>query len=136
MAYDKDGKNEDLLGKLQKQGCKVAREFAFTRDFESSFPPEMLAKALNEYAEEVAKSTLRLSVAEVEDLLHDPKPFALALKTRYNMELAKPRFAWILGVLMSRDLEERGRWNEVFNTTPPKDAFNYEAYHFLKFIMS
>jgi hypothetical protein len=119
-----------------ERSCRIAKRFAFTRDFESAFPPEMLATAVNKYAKDVAKSHLRVSVLDVGTLLQDAKPFAVAFKERYGFELSKPRFAVILGVLMSRDLEERGHWYDAFNKRPPAKPFRYEVYKFLKFIMS
>jgi len=134
LSYDTDGKSEGFLRTLRRRNCRLTRRFGFSRDFEGAFPPEMLATAVGMYAENVAKAPLRVSASEVRTLLQDPKPFAVALKEKFGLSLTKPRFATILGTLISKDIELH--WHEAFNRRAPRKAFRYEAYKFLRFIMS
>lgn len=133
LAYDKDGHSDSFLDKLKKS-CEVQSYFGFERDFENSFPSSVLRAAVCKYMEEYEKYTKvppsDLTGEVMESLMKHPKPFVLAFRDHFGMELSKPK----LGEILANDFLADGRllWE---GTVAKSDKECSEIGRFLRFAL-
>lgn len=132
FTHDKDGRGKSFVSKI-KDKSNVEGFFAFSRDFESAFPPEVLTGALNTYLTKYVENSTSFTTDDVQGLLDDKGPFIKALEKEHGISICKPKLGTILGVAMSVILEQR--WNEIFNRKGISRKYNYEIFKFLKFLV-
>lgn len=131
LTYDEDGHHESFLRKLTTQKCRLEDDFGFTKDFENSFPPQILKLALEDYVRRHCNLRLEFDVAVIRKLLKRRRPFILCFKEESGIDVSKAKLAIILGEIMINQLERH--WNDIFYLR--KRAFGAEIYRFLNFII-
>ena len=132
VVYDKDGREKSFVNKIKKRS-QVEDFFAFSRDFESAFPPEILTAALNDYLTRYVEGSVPFIPDDVQGLLDDKESFIKALEKKHGISISKPKLGTILGVAMSVILERR--WNEIFNSEVASENYDYEIFEFVKFLV-
>lgn len=101
LAYDGDSNFSDQIEKLQQQ-VTISKVFRFDRDFEASFPHEVLAAACTEYLNRFKQESKAISVEDVGVLLESPKPFVKAAEQKYAISISKPTLGELLAVEVLR----------------------------------
>lgn len=129
LAYDGDSNFGNQIVKLQRQ-VKIHRVFRFDRDFESAFPPEMLARAIAAYLRHFKEAVIDISREDVEAMLKESKPFVKVVEENYEVSITKP----FLGELLAIELLKLSRRDHrVLNGTG--SIVGTELSRFLRFIM-
>lgn len=138
LAYDRDGSilDDKDVQNLDKQ-VTIQRKFAFSHDFESSFPPELLSAAVTDYLKKFKDATLECSVSDVEALLKrgegpkkQRKAFVAAVEENYDIEISKPQLAEFLFIHFA---ELGTKYDPVF--TGAGEITGTELSKFLRFVM-
>jgi hypothetical protein len=127
LVYDRDRQSDTFLEKLHSQ-CLIEKSFGFERDFEGSFPPHILNKAIQEYVRRYAKAPLEGDTLPIDELLGSHKPVIVALEEKLGLKISKAKLGVILAELT---LPETPVWAEVTNERP----LSTELGRFLKFLM-
>jgi hypothetical protein len=129
FSYDGDSNFSTQVMKLQNQ-VNISRIFRFERDFESAFPPEMLASALTAYLKRFKDVSSVVSTDEVKVLLTAQRPFVKAVEGRYSIEISKPTLGELLAMELVRLSESDDRVLQGEGLIA-----NTELSRFLRFIM-
>jgi hypothetical protein len=132
LVYDTDGKANAFLKRLTQE-CELDAIFGFKRDFEGSFPPDILCSAIQEYALKYTRKSLMISPEEVETWLTQNAGFLYVTGKKLNIEFNKPKFGIILADLIARQIEEF--WGPIMNNEPSGVFQRYEIHDFLKFLV-
>lgn len=142
LQYDLDGKkSSDRIKKIrEKTKLKIGETFAFRYDFEGAFPSRILSRALSEYREKyLTSNNFEINRKTVGDLLKGKDrygkqiSFSKALKERFSIDLDKPKFAEILGEIISKEITQN--WNAIVNSKKLPKKFDFEIYRFLNFLI-
>jgi hypothetical protein len=100
VDYDSQSQSKSFVEKLTAS-CSIRSVFWFGRDFEAAFPPELLHAAVQEYLRLFAKLSPELArLTDVQMLLTDQKPFALAFEDKFGLSISKPKLGTILGEIV------------------------------------
>jgi hypothetical protein len=129
VDYDGQSQSKSFVEKLSQQSCAIQSVFGFRRDFEASFPPELLHAGLQEYLRIFTKlDPTVVTLPEVEALLASQKPFVLAFEERFGVSVSKPKLGTILGEIV---LGAGAIWEGVVNTSSECS----EVARFVRFLM-
>lgn len=130
LTYDKDNRSESFLQRFKKKKCKIEAAFGFRKDFESSFPPHFLKRALEIYTERYCGHKIKITVPEIRSLLGGNAPFLKLFEQKHGFTLSKAKLGRILGKIMRNLLQSN--WEGVFSTkTKP---FSAEIFKFMRFL--
>ena len=82
LCFDADGNMKAAKQRAAKLETTLSPSgiFLFERDFESSFPPDLIAEALNHYDRRLRRPQ-SWSSSQVEELLQDPRPLIKVLES-------------------------------------------------------
>ncbi|HOI59885.1 MAG TPA: hypothetical protein PKU93_01015 [Candidatus Pacearchaeota archaeon] len=131
VIYDLDGSGKTLNVKKLKERCDVYKDFAFSKDFEDSFPPNILYSAIKKYINKYnIEKDIHISEEVVNSLMKNNNPFVDNFKIKYDIELSKVKLAEILGGEIDELLYEN--WDGIVNS---KKKHKYEIYNFIKFLV-
>lgn len=133
VSYDNDRQSNSFNKKL-KTKCEVDKFFIFKKDFESSFPPQVLKDALEVYLKKYTSSKIKLEVKDIKNLLSKNEPFLKSFENKYKIKINKVKLGNLLGEIMASMVIRY--WNEIFNKKHKKKIFNFEIFKFLKFLIS
>jgi hypothetical protein len=131
LSYDSDGKSEAFLNKL-KQYCHLDRVFGFKRDFEASFPPEILANAIKAYDDRYSKKRVNITPDQVAALLKEKAAFLYAAGKQLGIEFNKPKLGAILAEQIAPEIDEF--WSQIMNDEASDMFQRFEIHGFLKFL--
>ncbi len=131
VIYDLDGSGKALNIKKLKEKCRIYKDFAFPKDFESSFPPNILHSAIDKYIDKynIGKN-IYISKEAVNLLMENDKPFISNFEKKYDIKFSKVKLAKILGEEIDELLHEK--WDDIINV---KKKHKYEIYNFIKFLV-
>jgi hypothetical protein len=125
---DSQSQGKSFVEKLT-QTCAIQSVFGFRRDFEAAFPPELLHSAVQEYLRLFTKlDSEAVTLADIQSLLADQKPFALAFEQKLGVSISKPKLGTILGEVV---LGTGAIWEGVVNTSSECS----EIARFVRFLM-
>ena len=113
ISFDADGNAAGAEQRAAKLNRTLSPDgvFVFERDFESSFPPDVLAEALGLYGVRVLNRPVPWSTDQVEALLQGSLPFVKALEQETGESINKR----MLGGLLAEALINRQRFAvEIF----------------------
>lgn len=101
LAYDGDSNLSDQMPKLRRQ-VTINSVFRFDRDFESAFPPGLLAQALTAYLKEFKDKSQNYSTEEVSEMLKDSRAFVKVVEDRVAVNINKVSFSRFLALEVLR----------------------------------
>jgi hypothetical protein len=105
ISFDADGNKTAAKQKAAKLEKTLSPNgiFFFERDFESSFPPDLIAQALNRYDVRLSRPQ-SWSSSQVEELLRDSRPLVKVLESKTGTSFNKRLLGGFLGeALVNRD---------------------------------
>ncbi len=118
IAYDTDRQSTSFNKKIKKR-CKIEKFFYFKKDFESSFPPEILKYAIEDYIKRFTKLKVKLDIKDLNDLISQKESFLKSFEKKYNIKINKAKFGSILGKIMASIISRY--WNEIFKKKRKKN---------------
>jgi len=133
ISYDSDRQSASF-GRSIKKKCKIEKIFCFKKDFEGSFPPEILKYALEDYIKRFTKLKIKLNTSDINNLLLQKEAFLKSFEIQYNIKVNKTKLGSILGKIMAKVVNQY--WNEIFNKKQKKAILKFEIFKFLKFLIS